>query len=348
MDAVAMILPLLCPGETRLIEPLVIAGIERVGDAVFASGPLALLCEARPSLRVVLVTSPVASELVSTHPGVAQVVVVERRDGAIGRGLFVRRASRAVAVALLQLGVTPRQARFVALRDRRAFRRLAVGLGSSYLRRDITRDLDQGHRSARIAAALRPFGAPLAQDRVEPRLFTGFADEAYALEALAGLGVDPRARFVVCHPGSRDTRMLFAGGGREWGAERFAILCASLELMGLPVLLSAYGWSERRQAARIIRRSGGHARLLPELPPRTLARLLAKAAVCVSNDAGPLHLAAAMGTKCVGLFGSTDPDETGPVIDPRRAIVHAPRAGGACGADPPAVVQSVRTLLARS
>lgn len=53
----------------------------------------------------------------------------------------------------------------------------------------------------------------------------------------------------------------------------------------------------------------------------TLAALLRGSGVLLTNDSGPMHLAAAMGTRCVALFGATDPALTGPWGPPGQHMV---------------------------
>jgi heptosyltransferase-1 len=58
--------------------------------------------------------------------------------------------------------------------------------------------------------------------------------------------------------------------------------------------------------------------------PTTLGQLLAllrRARLVISGDTGPLHLAAALGTPVVGLYGPTDPVRNGP-RGPRAAVLH--------------------------
>jgi ADP-heptose:LPS heptosyltransferase len=58
--------------------------------------------------------------------------------------------------------------------------------------------------------------------------------------------------------------------------------------------------------------------------------LLARANVLVTGDTGPMHLAAAIGTPLVALFGPTDPHRTGPMSPPGRALVLVQNEGLPC------------------
>jgi ADP-heptose:LPS heptosyltransferase len=63
--------------------------------------------------------------------------------------------------------------------------------------------------------------------------------------------------------------------------------------------------------------------------PLRLAALLKRMNVVVSNDSGPMHLAAAVGTKVVALFGPTNPARTGP-YGKGHQIICAPVACHPC------------------
>lgn len=62
------------------------------------------------------------------------------------------------------------------------------------------------------------------------------------------------------------------------------------------------------------------ARLAPPTDLRELAYILQKAEVVIGGDTGPLHLAAALGTKVLGLYGPTDPRRNGPYGQLERVI----------------------------
>ena len=73
-----------------------------------------------------------------------------------------------------------------------------------------------------------------------------------------------------------------------------------------------WGPGDEAQAAAVVDGADGAARLAPPTRVPDLAAVLRAAAVVVSGDTGPLHLAAAVGTPVVGLYGPTDPRRNGP------------------------------------
>ena len=98
---------------------------------------------------------------------------------------------------------------------------------------------------------------------------------------------------------------------KQWPVERFR------EVAGrYPDAVVAWGPGERDRAAAI----GGT--LAPPTDLRQLAFLLQHARLVVGGDTGPLHLAAALGTRVVGLFGPTDPRRNGPYGQIASTIDH--------------------------
>jgi ADP-heptose:LPS heptosyltransferase len=74
-------------------------------------------------------------------------------------------------------------------------------------------------------------------------------------------------------------------------------------------------------AVRIFEESGKiHPVIGPDLDLAGLAGVLAHLDVLVTNDSGPMHLAAALGVPCVALFGPTDPRRTAPAGDGHRVL----------------------------
>jgi ADP-heptose:LPS heptosyltransferase len=127
--------------------------------------------------------------------------------------------------------------------------------------------------------------------------------------------------FAVINPGA-------GWDSKLWLPERFGQVARHLgQRHDLPSAVVWAGDRERSWAERIVALGGGHACLAPETNLPELARLMQRARLCVAADTGPLHLAAAVGTTCVGMYGSTLPSVCGP-FGSQHACVQAFYQGG--------------------
>jgi heptosyltransferase-1 len=108
--------------------------------------------------------------------------------------------------------------------------------------------------------------------------------------------------------------LLNPGGGwasKLWPAERFGELARGLAERGLRCLVT-WGPGEEGLADRVVAASQGRA---VRCFPTTLleyVEVARRAQLVVSSDTGPLHLACAVRTPVVGIFGPTDPARNGP------------------------------------
>ena len=110
--------------------------------------------------------------------------------------------------------------------------------------------------------------------------------------------------YAVFHPGA---------GRREkaWDEERMAELAKNLHRSRGLVTVLSWGRGDEPRIERMASLVPG-ARRAPFLDARGLARLYAGARLFVGGDTGPLHLADAVGTRTLALYGPTDPDRNGP------------------------------------
>ena len=130
-----------------------------------------------------------------------------------------------------------------------------------------------------------------------------------ALEPVAGrVAHDGRRGFALVNPGA-------AWPNKRWPPGRFGAAAAWIaEAHGLlPVVL--WGPGEQDLAIRVVDASMGAAMLAPRTGIGDLLALSRGARLMLSGDTGPLHLAAAVGTPIVALFGPTDPARNGPWDD---------------------------------
>lgn len=148
-------------------------------------------------------------------------------------------------------------------------------------------------------------------DTGPPRLPIPPEAHALAQEAIARAGLlSALGRLVLIAPGAAFSWT------KRWPAERFGAFAA--ELLAREVALAiAIGPGEEGLARAVAEAAGVPLPVVgADLDPVGLAALAAASRLVVSNDSGAMHLAAAVGTPVVALFGPTDPGRTGPVGSP--------------------------------
>jgi heptosyltransferase I len=119
--------------------------------------------------------------------------------------------------------------------------------------------------------------------------------------------------FVLINPGGN-------WPNKRWPAERFGALAARLrDGAGLRSMV-LWGPADAALADAVVAGSGGAAVRAPRTTLVDVMHLARAAALLVSGDTGPLHLAAAVGAPVVGIYGPTDPARNGP-WDPRDVSV---------------------------
>jgi lipopolysaccharide heptosyltransferase I len=113
------------------------------------------------------------------------------------------------------------------------------------------------------------------------------------------------APYALLNPGA-------AWPNKRWYTNRFGELAAFLRDVRGMVPFVLWGPGEESLAHHVIESSNGAARLAPATRLADLVEACRSAALMVSGDTGPLHIATAVGTPVVSLFGPTDPLRNGP------------------------------------
>jgi heptosyltransferase II len=171
----------------------------------------------------------------------------------------------------------------------------------------------------RTSHQLRDYDPLLASRGIEPdlaapRLPVPLESADAAAFALARAGLPPNRPLVLLAPGAA------FGWTKRWPAERFGRLGRLILERGMLCAI-VIGPREEPLAEEARVAAGG---FLPavgaDLDPVGVAALAARARVVVSNDSGPMHLAAAVGTPVVSIFGPTDPGRTGPTGVPSEVL----------------------------
>ena len=325
-------------------ERLLVRGVNWLGDAVMSTPALLRLREALPRAHIALLTAAKLAPLWERHPAVDQVIPFTDEDSVIGIARRLRAGSFDTALVLPN---SPRSALEVFLAGipqrvgcARPWRNLLLthaipARGDEVKmhkrsRREVEQlirepkttappsaDAHHLHHYLHLAAALGANRAPL------PPLIAVLESEVDAV----------RARFATDAMRGKPLLGLNAGAeygpAKRWPRERFIeaglalqqrVGCALWILGGPADVALARGIAKEIQAASAadtVRCLAGETSL------RELCAALKACDVVLTNDTGPMHVAAAVGTPVVVPFGSTSPELTGPGLpgDARHQLV---------------------------
>jgi lipopolysaccharide heptosyltransferase I len=284
-----------------------------IGDVVHVLPALAALV--RAGHEVGWLVEPAARVLLDGNPFVSQVVTIPAvKAYALGGAVSALKALRAaryeVALDFQGLWKSAAWARLSGARRvvgyRASFRREAPSawlVGQKVeMPAEAVHVIDKNLALLRAlgieAMGLREFPLPASPESV-PRVEAG-------LQSL-GLGA-----FAILNPGG-------GWASKLWPPERFGELARGLRARGLAPLVT-WGPGEDGLADRVVAASEGAA--VRSFPTQLLdyVELARRARVVVAADTGTLHLACAVRTPVVGLFGPTDPARNGP-FDPADVTV---------------------------
>jgi len=318
-------------------SPMLIVPYMWIGDFVRCHSVVKLLRARWPDRPVDLLTSTLCAPLLDYMPGVRQGIVWDLprrrlplseyhaladrfRSENYGTALVMLRTWKS-ALAPFLAGIPERvgfvgEGRFVLLNDLR------------WGERRLPRMID------RCGALALPKGAPLPSDWPLPELVVPAAEVAL-WRARKGRAADT-SPIVALAPGA-------VGPGKRWPTEHFAELARQLAQDGATIWILG-GPQEKRLAAEIIQHAGERAHDLTGHDLRNAILALKAADIAVSNDSGLMHIAAAIGTPTIGIFGPTDPRLWAP-LNPLAAVVEPPADAScpACGNSSCANIRHRRT-----
>lgn len=256
-----------------------------LGDVVLTTALLSALAAEHGAVDVV--TTPLAAPLLETHPAVAQVIPYDKRGKDRGWSPLVEFAGRLKGAGYSQAYLPHRSLRTATLA---ALARIPARVGFkgswSFLYTEVRPKPRTGHEADRLLALAN--GAPGVY---RPHLRPTPEDEAVA----AALATPP---FVALAPGS------------IWGSKRWPYFAELAERLAERIAVVVVGGGDDaavgEEITAAVGRLGGRAvNTCGRLTLRQSAALIGRAELLVTNDSAPLHLATAMGTPIVALFGPT-------------------------------------------
>jgi heptosyltransferase-2 len=285
-----------------------------VGDVVMATPALRALREGFPNARIGHVGRRMSLDVLSPNPWADQEIEDRSRASKRVGGLFslaskLRHNKYDFAVLLPNSFRTAAAARLGGLRRVAGYDRDARGI----LLTDRLRPLRDEHGRRMPVPTLDYYltlachvldGAAPASPSHRMELAVSFADQATADVLLAQAGVDLSRPVVMLNPGAS------FGPSKMWDAERYAAVGDELiERRGAQIIINAA--PNEKHVASLVGKAMKH-RAAINFADRAntlglLKGLMRRCDLLITNDTGARHIAAAMGSAVVTIFGSTDP-----------------------------------------
>ncbi|HET9269882.1 MAG TPA: glycosyltransferase family 9 protein [Vicinamibacterales bacterium] len=273
-----------------------------LGDIIHAIPAAAALRAALPSAVIDWAVDPRYVDLIKMVTAVNNPVPLDPRAGMIR--LFatmseLRRRKYKVAIDFQGLIKSATIARLAGAKR-------VLGFPQAHVREQAARafytDSPETVRAAHVVYKNLELVAALGIDVGEPAFPLNVPKTAAVQDVEARFGGAP---FALINPGA-------AWPNKRWPPERYGGVAAAIrERFGWPSLV-LWGPKEQALAETVVQASNGAAVLAPPTSIVDLFGIAKAARIAVSGDTGPLHIAAAVGTPVVALFGPTRADRNGP------------------------------------
>ena len=332
---------------------IAIVKLSALGDVIHALPVARALRAAMPDAHLTWVVEAREYAILRDHPDLDSVVPVDTR---LWRRLIWRpEGARQVLGKVGRLQARIRRAAFDVAIDLQGL--MKSGLLTAYTSAPVR----IGFSAARCRERLNVL---FTNRRVTPPAAARHVVEQY-LSLLAPLGISaPSPQFIIPVPSDADRRMeewlvkegikrgdrlvaINPGAGKpekRWSVSSFHALADRLATEAAARILVLWGPDESHMAREIaLGLPGSSVFLAPPTDLGELTALLRRCRLMIANDTGPLHLAAALGTPSLGLFGPTSAVRNGPYGVGNRGLQS--RDGSMAGLDVDAVFRAARGTL---
>lgn len=302
------------------VRKVLVRAVNWIGDAVMSTPALAAVRATFPAAEITLLANPLVGELLQGHPAIDWVMMFYRKGehrGVVGR----LRLARQLAQEKFDLAIILPNSFDSALIPWLA--RIPVRMGKASDGRSLllthrfheVKVQDARHEVQYYRDLLSSFG--ICAEQSVPQLATTLQEDDAAAVFLETNGIAPEDLVVGINAGAS------FGSAKRWYPERFAAVASRLSSSwGAKVVL--FGGPDEQEIVSEIEHhlAGNCLNLAGKTSVRQLMALVKRCNFFVSNDSGPMHIAAAFGVPLVAVFGPTDHAGTAPCSNKAIIVRH--------------------------
>ena len=292
------------------IRKILIRSVNWIGDAVMTTPAISVIREHFPQSEITILANAMVSQLFMHHPGIDNIITFDRQGKHHGVGGRLRLAAELrnhafdLAVILpnsFDSALVPWLARIPAKIGKCSDGRTLLLSG----RYNAAKAAAPCHEVEYYLNLMNHFG--ITGNCTQPHLFITAEEESSAASLLAERGIHADDFILGINPGAS------YGSAKRWYPDRFAQVARNLANKWSAKVVIFGGPGETAISADIDHRLDGNAvNLAGKTTVRELMSLIKRCNFFITNDSGPMHIAAAFDVPLVAIFGSTDHTGTSP------------------------------------
>jgi heptosyltransferase-2 len=311
-------------------KKILVRGVNWLGDAVMTTPALLRLRERFREAEITILSPEKLGALYLEHPAVDRVLLFGKEDNVFGIGRWLRDEQFDLAIVFPN---SPRSALevFLSLAPER------VGYARPWRNWMLTRRITERPNTVTMRKRTPAEVRARIADGARRETFPASSHHVHHYLHLVGeMGCNPAVLAPLVHVNDHEvaaiserlqigSRPVFGlnpgaeyGPAKRWPEERFVEAALALHRETNCLWLILGGRGDRELAARLAKqleqRIGGESvrNIAGETSLRELCAVVKRCDLLLTNDTGPMHVAAAVGTSLVVPFGSTSPELTGP------------------------------------
>ena len=275
-----------------------------IGDAILTLPLIQTLKRNYPQSSIDVVVVPRTAEVFLNHPSISEIIPYDKRGRDKGIKGFLRLYSK-LRKKNYELIIVPHRSLRSALLTWLLRPKLSIGFdrssGSWWFKKIVHYD-SAAHEIERNLSLLNPLRIS-SDESILPRLHPSVQDGQVVDSIMDDFGLNKQASIIAIAPGT-------IWNTKRWPADRFAAACKQLSTTKCDAVVLLGGKEDYALCAEImtISRSAKGFNAAGKLTLLQSAELIRRCKLLISNDSAPMHIAVAVGTPVIAIFGATVPE----------------------------------------
>jgi heptosyltransferase II len=304
-------------------KKILLVRTDRLGDLILTTPAIKAVRNAYPDAHIAMIVRPYAEEILKDNPYIDEIIIYDKygkHKSAAATLMFAFRLKKRGFDRAILFHPTNRMHIIAYIAD--IPRRIGFDNKMGFLLTDRiknTKHLGLKHEKDYTLDMLKSLG--IKSDEKELFMPVGAHDIELAGRLISDNGIKNKDKLIVIHPGA-------SCASKIWPAERFAKLADTLiDKHRVKIVIVGGAGGKDIFCANAVRKfmQNEAISLAGQLSVRALAALIKRSILLISNDSGPVHVAVAVGTPVIDIFGRAQPGLSplrwGP-LGPKDIVIH--------------------------